>query len=77
MINRIGTCGNCGGDVEIPSMYCGYHPGSCNRCGARPKVRDEIEMEKPQPKFIGTFGIGEEHGPTCSKALNEQLRKYR
>lgn len=51
MNNIIGTCGNCGGPVEIPSMMVNPVP-KCTKCGATPKnlFGPKIDMEPPSKK---------------------------
>lgn len=53
MIQRIGTCGNCGGDVmgEI-GPWLGVippPPPRCNGCGATPKGYDDVLPMNPPP----------------------------
>ena len=54
MNQRIGTCGNCGGDVvgEV-GPWLGVvppPPPRCNRCGATPKGYDDVlQMNPPVP----------------------------
>lgn len=50
-MNTIGTCGNCGGPVEVPDLWAGVGnpPAKCASCGARPRHNHgpRIEMEPP------------------------------
>lgn len=43
----IGSCSNCGGDVETVDGWAGVNPPrpTCTRCGAHPK-RPVIQMEQ-------------------------------
>jgi hypothetical protein len=38
-VHIVGTCGNCGGPVEIPQAWFGIYPPTptCRSCGATPK----------------------------------------
>lgn len=37
-VRVIGTCGNCGGSVEVPAVWYGIYPPvpTCRSCGAVP-----------------------------------------
>lgn len=45
----IGTCGNCGGRVTVPTVWMGIYPPTprCESCGKSPKEKHGpvIEME--------------------------------
>lgn len=50
---QIGTCGNCGGPVEVPQVWMGIYPPTprCRSCGATPKEAFGKRMEmNPSPK---------------------------
>jgi hypothetical protein len=55
---RIGTCGNCGGPVEIPEVWmCIYPPTpTCRQCGATPKEAFGKRMEMNPPPGPGVKG---------------------
>jgi hypothetical protein len=57
-VKVIGTCGNCGGPVCVPTFWYGIYPPtpSCTQCNAVPKHAHGpvIPMEKPsRPKQYG------------------------
>ena len=57
----VGTCGNCGGPVTVPSVWYGIYPPKpqCQGCGATPKEAhgpvlpmNEKRWENNQPQII-------------------------
>ena len=48
----IGTCGNCGGMVAVPTAWYGIYPPTptCVRCGAVPKNTYGPRMEMDPPR---------------------------
>lgn len=62
----IGTCGNCGGPVQVPMYWGGTIPpaATCASCGARAKqsygpiITMEGRMAQLRPDF-NKFGAGE------------------
>lgn len=55
MKTTIGTCGNCGGPVTVPSVWHGViHPTpKCDRCGATPREAFGPVMEMGPTPIVG------------------------
>jgi len=55
----VGTCGNCGGAVTIPTIWGSVEPATptCNRCGAEAAMHGPVLPMKRAPvmrQFAGT-----------------------
>ena len=57
---QVGTCGNCGGPVEVPVAWMGiYAPTpTCRQCGATPREAFGRRMEmNPSPQQDERDGV--------------------
>lgn len=67
-IQVVGTCGNCGGRVTVPTVWLGIYPPKpkCERCHATQRTYEDnvLPMNPPPPKqpavdAAGALGGGE------------------
>lgn len=58
-VTVVGTCGNCGGPVDVPDVWMGIYPPvpTCRHCGATAKPKNGPPMEmNPSIKSGKSFG---------------------
>lgn len=60
----IGTCGNCGGPVEVPDVWWGvYRPSpTCRNCGAVPEKTFGPTIKMKPPQWKCKYGQGKLEG---------------
>lgn len=58
-MRTVGTCGNCGGAVIMPTVYLSIIPPAprCESCGGMPKANHGpvVEMERPRDLSHTTY----------------------
>lgn len=59
MTHIVGTCGRCGGPVELPDVWMGIYPPTptCRQCGATAKENhgQKLDMDDPPITWTDTF----------------------
>lgn len=58
MNTTVGTCGNCGGPVQVPAAWYATIPPTCAHCGATAKTDHGPMLPMNEPKRKAP-GVGE------------------